>query len=119
MPIDIYTRDETAQKYQDDVMDVSDNLSFLIIQIENILFTNKKEVLGQMDFGANLEEKLFSINANEADIKSEIVMQIANYCPLAIVYPIQVNVMFFDGTNRDICVVDIIIDGTQAITLLL
>ena len=116
---EIYTRDEGARKYDSTMLEVSDQVSFLILSIENLLFTRKKEVLGFPNMGINLEDMLFSLNANNSDIKSAVAIQIYGYCPLAALYKVEVDVKFFNGTNRDICVIDIFVDGRKSISAVL
>lgn len=119
MARDIYTRDDTAPKYQSNVVEVSDEISFLVLQIENVLFTRKREVLGMESMGANLEDLLFTINANEGQIKQTILNQIFGYCPLATNYNVMIDVKFSKTLTRDIALIDIIIDGTKVLSVLL
>lgn len=83
----------------------------LITQIETTLFTNKREVLGNPDFGCNLEDLIYSLNYNNFQIKSVIDQQISFYCPLAKKYNVSTDVSFVKGTVRDIAYVDITIDS--------
>ena len=59
----------------------SDEISLLIAQIENVLFTRKTQVLGQKDYGVNLEDLLFSLRRNEGEIKSTVLRQVYAGCP--------------------------------------
>jgi hypothetical protein len=119
MARDIYVRDDSAPKYQDNLLEVSDDISFLIMQIEMILFTNRTEVLGMDKFGVNLEELLFTFNANEGQLISKIMTHITSHCPLAIDYPVNVKCEFVKGVDRDIALIDIYIEGYKQLSVLL
>jgi len=83
----------------------------LMTQIETILFTNKREVLGKPQFGCNLEDLVYSLNYNNKQIKETIDEQIAMFCPLAQKYNVSAEVSFVKGTARDIAYIDITIDS--------
>ena len=56
-----------------------DELSMLVTQIETCLFTQKTDVLGQNDFGVNLEDLIFTFKKNEKApdfVKGEMVINI-------------------------------------------
>ena len=50
MDLDFYTRYEDESRYINDVLEISDELSMLMTQIETCLFTQKGNVIGQNDF---------------------------------------------------------------------
>jgi len=117
--LDFYTRNEDQSRFINDILEIDDELSILITQIENILFTRKQQVLGQRDFGVNLEDLLFTLHKNEAEIKSAVIHQIYSYCPLALKYKVDVSIVFQKTANRDIGYIDIEIDGRSAFALLI
>lgn len=108
--LDFYTRGDGQDRFIEDVLEVTDDLSLLIEQIENCLFTKKKQVLGQEKFGINLEDLIFTFSKNESELKREILNQIYAYCPLARRHPVDVQVMFKSTPVRDIGFIDIYID---------
>jgi phage baseplate assembly protein W len=61
MLIDIYSRGVDENKFSPNIVEVTDELSQLILKIENILFTRKGDVLGVPDFGCNLDDLVFSL----------------------------------------------------------
>lgn len=83
----------------------------LITQIETMLFTNRGEVLGEPNFGANLEDLIYSLNYNEGQILTLLREQLEVYIPLAQKYNAQIDIQFFKGTVRDIAQIDIVIDS--------
>lgn len=118
MSRDIYTRDEEARKYDPLTMEVGDEVSFLLLQIENLLFTKPGEVLGSARMGIDLESLLYSLTINESQIISKIVNQINIYCPLAKKYKVGVDVSFIKEYNRDIGIVDITINDSRLLSVL-
>lgn len=117
--LDFYTRQESSSEYVNDILEVSDERSILIEQIENILFTRKGDVLGQPDFGVNLEDLLFTLTRNQSEIKSSILNQIYSYCPLALKYSVDVDVTFKKTVNRDLGFIDIIINDQRLFGVLI
>lgn len=91
-------------------IDVENELSQLLIQIETLLFTNKGDVLGDSEFGADLEKMIYSFNFNEFEVKKAIEDQIERYCPLASKYNTKVEIEFTRGEVRDIAQLNIIVD---------
>lgn len=120
MARDLYNRDVSVKRYYEDIMEISDELSFLIIQMETLFFTKKNEVLGHFDVGIDLEELLFSLNANEYTLKQKIIGQLTKYCPLIQKIPVQVDCKFYKTLERgDICVIDIIVDSRKVLGIII
>ena len=113
---DIYSRDIEAPKYNEDILEVSDPLSQLIIKIENCLFTRKGDVLGAPTLGANLEDLVFSLVVNETVIQNTINSQITAYC-LANDggFDINTKVTFYSTAEADGCLVDIFVNEQRVI----
>jgi len=113
MPIrDLYMRDPSDPNYQSGMLEISNEIEILIAQVKMIINTRKGEVLGDPNFGANLEDLLFTFNLNQYSINSILTDQIKMYCPLGDKYAISFQVNFAKGTVRDICVIDVVINGT-------
>lgn len=113
---EIYSRDIDAAKYNENVIEVTDGLSQLIIKIENVLFSRKGDVLGAPGFGANLDDLVFSLVLNEAVIQQKINSQIQAYClPDIAGYSVNTVVKFFSTEERNGCLVDIFINEERVI----
>lgn len=116
MLIDIYSRGVDENKYSPNVLEVTDELSQLILKIENTLFTRKGEVLGVSDFGCNLEDLIFSLVLNESVIQQRINSQIQSYClPDSAKFNIDTRVSFFINDGRNGALVDIFINEKRVI----
>lgn len=118
MLADIYTRDETAPKYDPLRLEVDDKLSQLIIKIENVLFTRKTEVLGDPNFGANLDDLIFSLVFNENTIANNINKQIQTYCQPGGEFGINTQVQFFKTPERNGALIDIFINERRVLGVL-
>jgi hypothetical protein len=116
MLIDIYSRGVDENKFSPNIVEVTDELSQLILKIENILFTRKGDVLGVPDFGCNLEDLVFSLVLNESVIQQKINSQIQAYCLLDNnKFGIDTKVSFFAADNRNGALVDIFINERRVI----
>jgi phage baseplate assembly protein W len=114
---DIYSRGEAENKFNSTVVEVTDDISQLILKIENALFTRKGEVLGVPDFGCNLDDLIFSLVLNESVIQERINSQIQAYCLLDYDtrFNIDTQVSFFQTEGRNGALVDIYINETRVI----
>lgn len=115
---DIYTRTDDMINYQEDLLEVDDDLSFVILQLENLLFTQPRAVLGSVNFGIDLEGLLFNIMLNESHIQGRITTAISNFCPLRETLAIDVKVNFYQRETSDVGEVLITVDGTKVFSVL-
>jgi hypothetical protein len=113
---DIYSRDITAPKYNENTLEVSDELSQLILKIENCLFTRRGDVLGAPGMGANLEDLIFSLVLSETVIANNITSQISAYClPEQGGFNVETVVSFYSTAEVDGCLVDIFVNEIRVI----
>ncbi len=116
---DIYTRIEGDPGFVRDKIEITEDLDYLLTQIEVILFTEPTEVLGDKMLGADLEKLIFSTNVSAGTIEDAIRNQIKIYCnALANTYNVDTKCEFYKGVDRDTAVLDITIDGRTAVGLL-
>lgn len=114
MAREIYMRDITDPNYKEGILEVSDEIEMLIGQIKMLLFTNRGEVIGAPDFGANLEEHLFTLSLNEYALRQMLRDQTMKFIPMSINYHVDYDIKFARGTVRDICLIDIYINNNPA-----
>ena len=113
---DIYSRSIDSNNYSSERLEVDDALGQLIIKIENTLFTNRTEVLGVPEFGASLDELIFSLVLNESVIEERINKQIYSYCTVGDgKFDIQTKVKFYSTPERDGAFIDIFINEQRVI----
>lgn len=74
---------------------IEDELLNVIVQkYKMVLFTNKGEVLGDPDFGANLLELLYQTKVSESYVRNTISDQIVRYIPELLNTSYSLNVVF-------------------------
>jgi len=118
MPNDIYIRTEGDPGFIPGILEVEDELSMLLLQIEVLLFTRKGDVLGEHRMGINLEDYLYTLGSSASQLNSIINEQIGAYCPLSRQYGVSVDTKFFKGTERDIAVIDIILSDGRSVGII-
>ena len=98
-----------AELIEDDVVRV------IVQKYEMIIFTNKGDVLGESNFGANLVELLHETSLSSDSVKGEIMAQIADYIPEIEQIGYDLTVEFFDDPEnyQEYMVVTFTISGYQ------
>jgi hypothetical protein len=110
---EIYCRNSNDPLYNYNILETSSALEALLTKLRMIIFTNKGEVIGVPDLGLSLNDLLFEFNANTYQIQKDFYAQVSKYVPDAVNFNIDLQVNFVPGTVRDICYIDIYIDGTK------
>ncbi len=118
MVVDIYTRTPDEVNYSINTLDVGNELQIHLQQILMVLKTNRGVVLGDTNFGFNLEALVFDENLKESDIEQQINVQLNNYCLYMDMFATKSKVSFYKGPTSDYCLVDIIIDGEKYLGVL-
>ncbi len=108
--MELYIKTIGDPNYNNRNVHSENEIAQLLTQIETILFTNKREVLGDPGFGANLEDLIYGFNFNEFEIKRTIQEQLERYCPLSEKYNTEIDVIFSKGEVRDIAQLNITVD---------
>ena len=78
---DFYIQYEGVPKYNSAELVEDDLIRVIIQKYQLILFTIKGEVLGDPDFGANLDELLYETTVSEAFVRDIIQDQLQTYVP--------------------------------------
>lgn len=76
---DFYLRPEGDPAFRPDQLEVYDDLESALQQIKMTLFTNKGEVLGEPDFGLQVEKYLFEFTIDPFNLTKEAGGQINKY----------------------------------------
>lgn len=109
---DLYTKIDGDPGFVEDKIEINTDLDYLLAQIEVILFTEKYEVLGAHQLGADLGRMIFETNISASMIEEIITEQIRSYCPLSNTYNVKASCNFFKGVERDVALLDIIVNNT-------
>ena len=70
---DFYTRTLDDPKYLGDRVEISDDLESTIQQVKMTLFTKKGEVLGEPDFGLDLNKYLFEYDIDPMSLSIKTI----------------------------------------------
>lgn len=109
--MEFYIKHIGDPNFQRDKLQQDDDLAIMLTQIETILFTRRGSVLGNPEFGVNLEDYVYEFSYNDYQIKNLINKQIKNFVSLSNKYPVDVQVEFAEESNRYIMFLDITIDA--------
>ena len=78
---DFYIRYKGHPLYNENLLAQDDVVLVIIQKYEMIIFTNQGELLGDPNFGANLEEILFETSVDSSIVEQKIINQITQYIP--------------------------------------
>ena len=98
--IDFYIGYPGHPRYQSAEMIEDDLIRVIVQKYEVIIFTNKGEVLGQPDFGANLLELLHETRYDSQTVEENIRAQIQDYIPELNGVQYSLTVEFFADPER-------------------
>ena len=115
---DIDLRTPDIPGYDENRLELTEEVEILVHQIENLLTTLPDEALG-VNIGVDLRDLIFTSTISADEIESIINDQIQRYCPSAVNFNVDVEVQLFQGTQRDIGVVNILVDNTKVFGLLI
>ena len=103
---DFYLRQENDPAFRPDQLEVYDELESALQQIKMTLFTRKGEVLGEPDFGVDVEKYLFEFNIDPLLLSRDAGEQINKYVTEARKRNITVKPASYadDRANREIFV---------------
>lgn len=76
---DFYFRDQTDPAFRPDQLEVYDSLEETLQQVKMTLFTRKGEVLGEPEFGIDVEKYLFEFSIDPFALSKEANDQINTY----------------------------------------
>lgn len=79
---------------------VDDLLRVIVQKYEMILFTNQGELLGDPDFGCDLERLLWQTKISANAVKNRIISQIDRYIPELVGVNYQLEVEFFENPEN-------------------
>jgi hypothetical protein len=115
MAIDLYSKIETYPYYEDNSIEVIDDMEQFIQQVEILLTSPEECMLGNPRFGCSLDKFLWSLNVSGSDIKQYIEKKIDEFVIMytPIKYDIEVN--FIKGEIVDSIIIDLTIDNKKVI----
>lgn len=108
---DLVIRYPGHPKYEPGRIIEDDEVEVIVQKLEMILFTNKGEVLGDIDIGVNLEYYLWQTRITTSNLKSKIQEQISTYIPELNSLGYTFELLLYEGTLRDILYLNFTIKG--------
>ncbi len=94
---------------------MSDDTEEAISQIKMTLLTDKGEVLGEPEFGLEVNKYLFDFETNPFGLSNEANLQIEKYVASSKIKNIEVSPSkFTDDRDRDVFVLEVNINGNNS-----
>jgi hypothetical protein len=115
--MELYIKTLGDPNYRDDQMQSDEEILMMLTQIETLVFTNKGEVMGDPEFGLNLEDYVYSFMYNDDMLRGVVNNAIIQYIPLSSKYPVSVTVEYTTQSDRNAVYIDITIDNKYGIGL--
>jgi len=116
---DFYMRSEEDPNYKKGILEVSDNTEEAISQVKMTLLTEKGSVLGDPDFGLDVNRYLFDFDIDPFGLSNNANNQIDKYVSASKLKNITVEPSkFTDDRDRDVFVLEIGIDGDNPFGIL-
>lgn len=104
---DIYIKGVKDPGYNETKLENQTFLETVIAKIYMILMTNKGEVLGDENFGADVPKYLWKTKFPASTLQNEIIDQITKYIPELNIRDYKVNVYILPGKTQDVGVIEV------------
>jgi hypothetical protein len=118
--VTFYTKDaESDFDFDPTRMDEKDDLGIYLQQIKNIFTAEAWSIMGAADMPIDLEQYIYSTSISEYDLKKVVLDSIYKYCTFNSKFSTNLSVKFSKGEMRDICIIDIFIDGQKKMSLMI
>ena len=115
--MEFYIKKDGDPRFDISQMEIDGDISEILIQIETLLFTTKGSVLGDPDFGLNLDDYVYSFRYNDNMLVGVVRDAISRFVPLSKKYNVDVTVDFTDEVDRHLVFVSIVIDAKYQVGL--
>ena len=116
---EIYVKNPEDPNFKINILHHSDPIESIISKIKMIFGTRQGQVLGDLNFGLGLEDKIFETRINKIQLEEDIKRQIGQYVTESSKYKIVPSVSFGKAKGYDYCIIDIYIDGTKSFGILI
>ena len=113
---DFYMRPEEDPRYIKDQIEVYDPLEAVLTQVRMTLLTSKGDVLGEPNFGLDVEGRLFEYSIDLEQFTEEANTQITAFIPESAFRNIRVNANTFEmgQSHRIGAMLNIDVDGSTS-----
>lgn len=112
---DFYMRPESDPRFRPDQIEVYDEIEACINQVKMTLLTRKGEVLGEPQFGLQIEQYLFDFDVDSNNLSEEAQSQVTSYVTEAKKRQVKIEPGYSqDDKGREIYILKIEIDGRRS-----
>lgn len=108
-----YITSEQHPKYKTGEIVVDDPMRVIVNKIEMVLFTNKGDFAGDVDFGANLSFYLWQTRVSVEYLRKIIQEQFDKYIPEMRTFNTTLNLELSEGSYQDILFIDITLNEVE------
>lgn len=110
---DFYILTESHPKYNEYKLTENDPMRFVIQKLENLLMSNKGDVLGDPEYGCDLQYFLWKTGVPTETVKRVIYEQVNKYIPELFNFNFSASVDMYEGTVRDIMYINITVQESN------
>lgn len=104
---DIYIKGVKDPLFKENVLETNTYIDTVISKIYMILMTNKGDVLGDPNFGADIPTYLWKTRFPASTLQENIIEQFETYIPELSTSDYTINIYILPGTAQDIGVIQI------------
>jgi len=116
---DLYIKSPEDANFIYGKFDHSNKMESIVSKIRIILSTTPGQVIGDVNFGLNIEDLVFETKINKRDLETNIQQQIDMYIDETSEFSITPKVSFGKADNYDYCVIDFFIDNQKIFGILI
>ena len=113
MAVDIYFKLPSDPVFDAFGIEEESALEIFLQQVDMILTTTKGSVLGDPEFGLNLDQYLWSYSGGSGSIKQDVQQQINQYVETDVPIDYNIDVSFISGEIYDTILIDVSVDGQK------
>lgn len=107
---DFYVLSEEHPRFNFNKIIEEKEILIMIDKIEILLFTNKGDFIGDLEFGCDIESMLWKTRVDNETLLNTIKFQIGTYVPEISNYVWKVELDFIEGVYDDILMINIYIE---------
>lgn len=112
---EIYSRSPNDPFFDNEKMIVTTEIEALLGKIRMIMLTRKGDVLGDPDFGVDLEQYIFETSVDAGAIRQEVESQFAKYIPESNRFNLSVTAGVIQNDLRNNILVDIMVNQEKVL----
>lgn len=112
---EIYSRLPNDPFFSKEKLETNDEIEALLGKIRMIMFTRQGDLLGNPEFGVDIEKYIFETSFDENSIINEVRDQFFKFIPEANRYNLNVLVNLAKGEYKDQIIIDVLINQERVL----